>query len=93
MSNGTSTRHPRRRAEVEQHRAGDQTDLVLPGGRSIALNDVALALWELCDGRTTTAEMIRAMDLFFDADVDVIRTDVKALLDELTEQGYLEWVP
>lgn len=57
----------------------------------VALNDVALALWELCDGETTPEEMAAAAAAVFDAPEQQLRDDISATLEELTDRGFLVW--
>ncbi len=82
---------PRRRPGVELRTAGETAILRRPGETDVRLNDTALALWELCDGTTEVEEMVRAVDAFFDVDIDVIRRDVAAALADLSEIGVLDW--
>lgn len=90
MSPTTPTRGPRRRAGVRLSQAAGDSLLTTPEGETVAVNDSALALWELSDGETTVEEMVVAVDTFFDADSAVIRRDVEATLAELVRVGVLD---
>ncbi|HEX6299953.1 MAG TPA: PqqD family protein, partial [Acidimicrobiia bacterium] len=53
---------PRKLGEAWVRREGDQVAVFDPmSGRLLRLNDSAMALWELCDGSTTAAEMAGAL--------------------------------
>lgn len=68
-------------------------ELVEPGtGAVVALDPLALALWEMCDGETTAAEMTAASCALFDADEETVEADITRVLTSLQEQGLLEWV-
>ena len=63
---------PARTCECAEH--GDATVLTDErAARAYALNDTALALWELCDGGTTVAEMVGAASMLFAEDPDDLR--------------------
>jgi hypothetical protein len=66
--------------------------VVGPEGQHYALNATALALWELCDGLTTSEEMVSAICVLFDADRPVIAADVQRALGEFESRHLLEWV-
>lgn len=87
-----ATRNPRRHPAARLTQQGDDSILVGEDGRALILNTTALALWELCDGITTIVEMVNALNLFFDADQQVIHDDVVAALDDLAGLGFLQWV-
>lgn len=63
------------------------------GGRGLRLDDLALALWELCDGETSVAEMVDAICDLFDAPAGVVHDDVTATLRTLGAAGLLVWLP
>ena len=60
-----------------------------PHGEVVRLNATAVALLELCDGRTTVAEMVTAATSLFSGEPDGIRRDIYATLEELRDQGLL----
>ena len=59
----------------------------------LALDPIALALWELCDGETTVEEMTLAVCALFDASPESVRPDITSVLDTLDKAGLLDWVP
>jgi hypothetical protein len=59
-------------------------------GRSVcALNPMAVALWELCDGSTTVAEMIAAVCELCDVPEAVARQDLTDALEEFRQRRLL----
>lgn len=61
-------------------------------GDRFVLNSTALALWELCDGETTTDEMVLAICQLFDASETVIVADVQGALAEFERHQLVEWL-
>lgn len=69
-----------------------RTRLVDPEGRTLhVLNGMALALWELCDGETTVAEMVAAACTLFDGDEKAVRRDIERALSLFTDAELLVW--
>jgi Coenzyme PQQ synthesis protein D (PqqD) len=60
------------------------------GPNQVALNRTALALWDLCDGRTTVAEMVDAVCLLFDIDRERALQDVGSALQTMRTAGVIE---
>lgn len=90
MTDLTLASRPRRRKDVRVRGTGDTTVLTdEQGSTAYALNDTALALWELCDGRTTVAEMVGAASMLFAEDPADLERDVLAALDELLGEGLI----
>ena len=58
-------------------------------GRAFALNETAAAVWKLCDGSRSAAEMAGLLGPGSDGPADAARADVAALLGELTRCGCL----
>lgn len=82
---------PQRRPDVQVQSAGD-TSAVLSaegGSAAYALNDTALALWELCDGRTTVAEMVGAVTMVYAEEPASLEHDILAALAELQGDGLI----
>lgn len=73
-------------------RAGDRFVLRLDDARSLAVNESALALWELCDGETDAEEMIDAVT---EASAGVEREqasrDVRTTLERLAAADAITW--
>lgn len=57
--------------------------------RYLALDDTAHAIVRYCDGRSAIAEIVRSLSGEFDATPEEIEPDVLALLQELSEKGYV----
>lgn len=90
----TTTRVPRHAAGVVLHQEDTGAQLLAPGtGAVVALDPLALALWEMCDGETTVQEMTSASCALFDAPIDTVERDITRVLAALEEQLLLEWVP
>ena len=88
------TAKPARRPDVWLRQAGNENALVDPQNGSLhLLNETALAIWELCDGTTSTAEMVEAIVTLFNMHVDVVEEDVKRILGEFEHAGLVEWRP
>lgn len=58
-------------------------------GGAHLLDDVALGLWELCDGETRVEEMVDAVCALFTADTSVVSRDVVQTLEALLGAGLL----
>jgi len=75
---------------VERWREGA---VVVPGPpnppQALALNPTALALWELCDGRTTVDEMVDAVCVLFEVAPDRARADVETAMREMVSAGVI----
>lgn len=83
-------RHPRRRGEAWVRREGDETAVYNPdSGRLHLLNPSALAIWELCDGETTGAEMADAVSLVTGLQADVTAADIADALTKLESAGLI----
>ena len=67
---------------------GDQTSVYNPetGGLHV-LNPSALAIWELCDGETTGAEMVEAVVELARLEPAAAEADVSAALEQLFDLG------
>jgi hypothetical protein len=85
-------RFPRHRAAVRTLVADGISTILGPEGQRCELNATALALWELCDGVTTSEEMVSAICLLFDVDQAVIAAEVQRALCEFESRHLLEWV-
>lgn len=83
---------PTRRAGVRVVRSGDRFVLRLDDGRSVALNESALALWELCDGETDAEEMIDAVtEVSAGVDRQRASRDVHTTLERLAGADAITW--
>ena len=78
---------PRKLGEAWVRREGDQIAVFDPiSGRLFRLNDSAMALWELCDGSTTAAEMAEALSELTGLTTDETLREVTATLEVLLDQ-------
>jgi len=88
------TGHPLRQGGIRLVRTQSSTILVdETEEKCCELNDSAAALWELCDGRTSTTEMVDAICLLCDVSRDVVERDVTTALDALSTAGVIRWAP
>ena len=55
----------------------------------VELNTTALALWDLCDGRTTVSEMTVAVFQLFDISAENAAADVVRTVSQLRDLGML----
>jgi hypothetical protein len=55
----------------------------------VSLNPTALALWELCDGSTTTEEMVLAVCELFEVGQPRARDEVSRALADMRAVGLL----
>lgn len=63
--------------------------VVRVGAGDIVLNPTALALWEICDGRTSVEEMLSAVCEVFAVDRERARSDVRNTLMSLADLGII----
>ena len=83
---------PVRRADVVLVDETTRSALVVPDQTTThVLNPTARAIWELCDGRTTTDEMVDAICRVFAVPPDVAARDVELALDQMTRAGLVHW--
>lgn len=83
---------PSQRAGIEARRVDDVTVLFeADGSRLCALNETALALWDLCDGHTDPSEMVDAVCTACGVPRDTAAADIDQALLALTDAGLIEW--
>ena len=82
---------PRRRSDVVCQAAGDETLLYDPIGDTVhVLNSTALAVWELCDGLHTPAEIEAALRVRFTGTEGLdLSGDVQTTLARFQAEGLL----
>lgn len=81
---------PRRQEDVSATRSGGTRIVTRPTTRvEVALNPTAFALWQLCDGHTTVAEMIQAVCDLFEVTPDLAERDVMQGIARMREAGIL----
>ena len=56
---------------------------------TVKLNETAFALWELCDGETSVAEMVLAVCQLFDIEVGRASQDVTQSIEQMREAGLI----
>jgi hypothetical protein len=56
-------------------------------GRTLGLNETALAIWDLCDGSTSVDEMVVAVVELTGIDETPVRADVVRVVDEFAALG------
>jgi coenzyme PQQ synthesis protein D (PqqD) len=89
----TRSGRPARRADVWLRQSGEENAVYDPVTKSLhLLNDTALAIWELCDGKTRPDEMIDAICELSGMHLDVVTEDVERILAEFDDAGLLAWV-
>jgi hypothetical protein len=83
---------PERCRDLETHAASENYELHDPnGGTTHVLNDTALAVWQLCDGRTTPAEMVEVLKEVFQTSSEQLMADLERVLIKLTAAGLIRW--
>ena len=86
----SSDLHPARRDGVLAQEAQGQTVLLrLDDGGYYALDEVGAAIWELCDGERSVAEMVTALAGQFDAPLETLERDVTEFVAELRREALL----
>ena len=76
-----------------RHGSGTLTIEDAAGTQQYEVNATALAVWDLCDGDTSPAEMVDAMTSIFDASPEVVERDVVSVLDHLASLGLVRGIP
>ena len=76
--------HPERRGEVVQSESSSGWTIYEPSTDSLhLLNASAKAIWDLCDGETSTAEIAEAVSELTGLDLSESQRDVEAALEQL----------
>ncbi len=82
---------PRRVGQVWVRREDDEAAIYDPMSGSLhRLNPSALAIWELCDGRTSIAEMGTALAEVTNMPEQQATADIARTVNELQDLGLLE---
>jgi hypothetical protein len=85
-------RLPTRRPGLQVRQTETGFGLYKRSGRLVsALNETALAIWELCDGATEPAEMVEAVRVACGVPQEVAAADIDRTLAALTEAGLVVW--
>jgi coenzyme PQQ biosynthesis protein PqqD len=67
---------------------GGESMLLVPEG-IVSLNETAAAALELADGSRSLEAIVATLADRFEAESDVLENDVRSLLDELVDRGFL----
>lgn len=79
---------PRRRGEISEAGGPDEWIVVHPeSGEAHLLNVTARAIWELCDGETTSSEMASAISELTGIELTVVADDVESTIERLFGLG------
>jgi len=82
---------PSRCSGVRQARVLDELHLEIPGlPDPVVLNHSAAAIWELCDGKRTVAEIVAELERRFDVPHETLSAAVESTTRELKSTGALE---
>lgn len=79
-------RRPRRVPGALVSGRGSEPVLV-DDGRSLGLNETALAIWDLCDGSTTVDEMVDSVVELTGVDPGQVSRDVVGVIEEFRALG------
>jgi PqqD family protein of HPr-rel-A system len=87
-----SERRPVRRPDVWLRQSEDENVIYDPvTGEVHLLNATALAIWVLCDGQTTVAEMIEAVCELSGLPEEVVSDDLTGILGRFADSRILTW--
>lgn len=76
---------------VREYKLGDELLLYAPDSKDAhVLNTSAMAIWQLCDGNRTVAEIIETVAEWLDQSTDELRNDINKGFIELNKNGLLE---
>lgn len=85
---------PRRAAGLHVARRPDGFVLTDAGGGELCrMNETAAAVWELCDGETTVAEMVDAVCQACAVERADAQRDLRRVVTALGAEGFVEWRP
>lgn len=94
MSVSVDRGRPVRKAEAWLRQADGENAIYDPATGAVHLmNATATAIWVLCDGETSPAEMIIAICDLSGLPGDVVEEDVMRILGEFEAAGILSWEP
>jgi coenzyme PQQ synthesis protein D (PqqD) len=81
---------PAHAESVLAQRSGDSLVLLSPqSGHYYTLDEVGARVWELCDGSRSVDDVVASVHAEYDAPLDVIRSDVLELLEDLRVEHLL----
>jgi PqqD family protein of HPr-rel-A system len=86
------TGYPTRKPDVWLRQSESENAIYDPATDEVhLLNATAVAIWTLCDGSTTPAEMIQAVCDLSGLPGDVAQEDVGRILGQFEEAGIVGW--
>jgi len=93
VDTSTLDRRPTLRPAVDFRVLDDLSGVAVDvaGGTAHALNPVAAAVLERCDGRLAVREIAAELGDIFDGPSDRIAADVELFVDDLARKGLIEW--
>lgn len=92
MNTGVLNKRPLRSPGVWLRQARGENVIYDPTTGSVhLLNETAQAIWDLCDGDTTVAEMVDAICTLTAMHRDVVVEDVDRILTQFGAAGLLTW--
>jgi hypothetical protein len=92
MNTSVLQMRPLRSPEVWVRQARGENAIYDPATGSVhLLNETAQAIWDLCDGDTTVAEMVDAICTLTAMHRDIVVEDVDRILTEFGAAGLLTW--
>jgi hypothetical protein len=92
MNTSVLQKRPLRSPEVWVRQARGENAIYDPATGSVhLLNETAQAIWDLCDGDTTVAEMVDAICTLTAMHRDIVVEDVDRILTEFGAAGLLTW--
>jgi hypothetical protein len=92
MNTSVLQMRPLRSPEVWVRQARGENAIYDPATGSVhLLNETAQAIWDLCDGDTTVAEMVDAICTLTAMHRDIVVEDVDRVLTEFGAAGLLTW--
>ncbi|MCP4513785.1 MAG: PqqD family protein [Delftia sp.] len=84
---------PRRKADYRLEMIDNELLLFHPAqARILYCNQSASLIWQLCDGQSTTQEIVALLAAAFPEAADGIADDVQATLQQLAQHGAIEFV-
>jgi hypothetical protein len=84
---------PRRLDNLKVYSLWDEMVIYAPNQeKTFSLNPSAKAIWDLCDGKQTIAEISQSLGQYFDSSVKQLQDDVATTVLQLNGFGLLELI-
>lgn len=87
---GVETRPSLPRHIKLRHDAGRGRWIILAPERVFNPDDTAVAVLRLCDGQRTVEDIAKALSAEYQAPLDIIRSDILAMLQDLADKGVVK---